>query len=59
MKTNQLAGLANWMAAILMTNQKAVLTENVQFPFKIQHLSLSPAKTISNFIETMRLLQRI
>ena len=59
MKTNRLAEVANRMAAILLTNQRAVFTENVKSHFMIQHLFPSPAKTISNSIGTMRLPQRI
>ena len=55
MKTDQLAGAANRMAAILLTNQRA---ENVKSHFMIQHLFSSPAKTISNSTGTMKLPQR-
>ena len=50
---------ANRFAAILLTNQRAVFTENVKSRFIIQHLFPSLAKTILNSIGTMRLPQRI
>ena len=49
-----IARLANWIATILLTNQRAVKSRSI-----IQHLFPSPAKTISNSIGTMRLPQRI